>query len=195
MLFLAGASFGVDLSGVVSVNQTSSTAANAKNAAMNTARRQILFDVLSRYSDKGDLERLLSASSDSDLVDLVASSTVSDEQISDDSYLATVTMNLDNNAVRRWLNNNGIRNWVPTKDEKVVAEQSMVFFVVQNGISDWAELKRIARAYNIEIDTQSMSGNQIVAKIPLDYRTKFAMAVREAGWKYADTGGVLQIWK
>ena len=43
------------LSGSMSVNQTSDTAANAKINAMNRARRQILSDVLSQYSAKDSL--------------------------------------------------------------------------------------------------------------------------------------------
>ena len=192
MLLLMGGAFAVDLSGYVAINQTSDTAANAKINAMNTARRQILFNVLSKYADKDEVGVLISEATDDELVDLIASSSVSNEQISADSYLANVKMDLDNDAVISWLDAKGIRNWVPTKDSN---EMATVFVVVQNGISDWAELKRIARALNIELDTQTMAGNQAVVKIPLNNRTRFTMAVREAGWKYSDMGGALQIWK
>jgi len=40
-----------------------------------------------------------------------------------------------------------------------------------------------------------LQGKQIIAKMPLSYRTKFTAAIRGAGWKYADKDGVLQIWK
>ena len=67
--------------------------------------------------------------------------------------------------------------------------------VVPNGISDWAELKRIARENNVDIETYSMVGYQIFAKMPVGQRNKFTIAVRNAGWKYANNSGVLQIWK
>ena len=51
------------------------------------------------------------------------------------------------------------------------------------------------REDGIDIETQYLKGKQILAKLPLSYRTKFTAAVRGAGWKYSDNGGVLQIWK
>ena len=84
------------------------------------------------------------------------------------------------------------QDWIPSMNSD---EKFTTFIVIPNGIADWAELKRITRAENVEIETQSISGNQIVAKLPLNYRTKFTAAVRSAGWKYADNGGVLQVWK
>lgn len=184
--------FGVDLSGTVSVNQVSNTATDAKTNAMNRARRQILYDVLSQYSQREYLNDVLQKSSNDELMDLIISTSVSNEQISSNAYSANVTMNLDNEAVKKWLNNHGVQNWVPSaySDEKF-----SVFVVVQNGIADWSELKRIARNDNIEIETQHIAGNQILAKMPLNYRSKFTANIRGAGWKYTDNNGILQIWK
>lgn len=182
----------VELSGNVAVNQVSDTAANAKNKAMNLARRQILFDVLSQYTSKDYLNEVLQKASDDELLDLVASTSVANEHISSNAYSANVVMNLDNDAVKNWLNNQGVQNWIPSKysDEKFTA-----FIVVQNGLVDWAELKRIARDDNIDIETQNITGNQIVAKIPVNYRSKFTVNIHKIGWKYTDNGGILQIWK
>ena len=47
----------------------------------------------------------------------------------------------------------------------------------------------------IEIETKTISGNNIIAKLPVSYRTKFTIAVRDAGWKYSDNDGILQLWK
>ena len=41
----------------------------------------------------------------------------------------------------------------------------------------------------------TMVGNQVFVKLPFGYRTKFTAALREAGWRYADNGGVLQVWR
>ena len=71
----------------------------------------------------------------------------------------------------------------------------MVLIVVPNGLADWAELKRITREGKVEIETQTISGNQILAKLPLNYQSKFMAAIRENGWKYTNNGGVLQVWK
>ena len=87
----------VGLSGSVVVNQTSNTAANAKINAMNGARRQILYDVLSQYSESESLADLLKNTSDDDLLNFISSSSVSDEHISNDSYSANITMNIEIN--------------------------------------------------------------------------------------------------
>ena len=184
--------FGAGLSGSVSVNQTSDTAAKAKINALNSARRQILTNVLSQYANKDSLNELMQKTSNDDLMNLILSSSVSNEQMSANGYSAKITMNIDNDAAKKWLNANEVQNWVPLMESD---EKFSVLMTVPNGLQDWAELKRIVRADNIEIETQNLQGKQIIAKMPLSYRTKFTAAIRGAGWKYADKDGVLQIWK
>ena len=184
--------FCVELKGSINVKQTSDTAMMAKNNAMNHARRQILSDVLSQYATKEYLGDVLQKASDEELMNLIVSTSVSNEQISSDTYSANVMMVLDNEAVKRWLDDKDVQNWVPSVNSK---EKFTAFIVVQNGITDWAELKRIARDDNVAIEMQSMIGNQIFVKIPLNYRSKFTANIRNAGWKYTDNGGVLQVWK
>lgn len=180
------------LSGTVSVNKTSDTAANAKINAMNSARREILMNVVGQYANRDALNKLIQDASNDDLMNLIVSSSVASEQMSSTDYSAKITMNIDNDAVKKWLNSNGVQNWIPQNEGD---EKFSVSIVLPNGISDLAELKRVARDNNIEIDTQFLQGNQIIAKMPLSYRTKFTASVRELGWKYSDKGGVLQIWK
>ena len=100
LLCIVHGSFGLGLSGSVSVNQTSDTAANAKINAMNRARRQILSNVLSQYSAKDSFDELLQKTSSEDLMNLIVSVSVANEQISSDSYSANITMNMDNDAAR-----------------------------------------------------------------------------------------------
>lgn len=185
-------SFAVDLIGAVSVSQTSETAAKAKNEAMNVARRQILRDVLSNYSEIDSLTQLLNDTSDDDLIGFISSTSVSNEHISSETYSATITMDIDNDAVKKWLTLNDVKNWVPVAE---TAEMFSMFVVLPNGLSDWAELKRIANNDGIEINTITIVGNQIFAKLPLSYRTKFTAAIRDAGWRFADNSGVLQVWR
>ena len=182
----------LDLIGAIDITQTSDTAAKAKNEAMNIARRKILFDVLSNYSEIDSLRTLLDDTSDDDLLNFISAASVSNEHISSETYSATITMNIDNDAVKRWLTLNDVKNWVPIAE---TAETFSMFIVLPNGISDWGELKRITNAANVDINTIAIIGNQIFAKLPLNYRTKFTAAIREMGWRYADNGGVLQVWK
>ncbi len=195
MLLVAGIgfnAFGAELSGSVSVNQTSDTAANAKINALNSARRQILTNVLSQYANRDSLNELMQKTSNDDLMNLILSSSVSNEQMSANGYSAKITMNIDNDAVKKWLNSNDVQNWVPLTESD---EKFSVLVTVPNGLQDWAELKRIARTDNTEFETQALQGNQVVVKMPVSYRTKFTAAVRGAGWKYSDKDGALQIWK
>ena len=191
-VLLMPCAFSATLSGNAFVNQTSDTAASAKSIALNTARRQIIYDVLSRYSDKDALAELVKSASNDDLANLISSTAVSNEHIASDAYSANITMNIDNDIAKKWLISNDIQNWIPAMES---GEKFTASIVVLNGISDWAELKRLARSDNIDIETQSINGNQIIAKMPLNYRTKFTAAIRAAGWKYTDNEGVLQIWK
>lgn len=191
-IFAGHGAFAVELKGTINVRESSDTAADAKVKAINSARRQILYSVLSKYAEKDSLSELIKDTSSDELINIVSSSSVSNEQISNDTYSATITMNIDNVAAKQWLVSHNIQNWVPNNE---YSEQYSLFIVVQNGISDWAELKRLAREGGMNIETVSIQGNQIIAKMPLNHRTKFTAAVREYGWKYADNSGVLQIWK
>ena len=182
----------VGLTGSVVVNQASDTAANAKINAMNTARRQILYNVLSQYSESESLADLLGSTSDDDLVNFISSSSVSDEHISSDSYSANIMMTIDNDVVRNWLTINNVQNWVPNLEFGVRTE---MYIVVPNGISDWADIKRVARESNFDIETVIISGNQIYAKMPSVYRSRFTAGLRGAGWRFADNGGILQVWR
>jgi hypothetical protein len=187
-----GVAHGFELSGTVPVSQTSETAANAKVKATDLAARQILYNVLSQYSQREELNGLIYDSSNDELMNLISSTSVSNEQISSDTYSANITMVVDNYAAKKWLDKAGVQNWIPLEES---SEKFTLFIVVPNGLVDWAELKRITRSGNVEIETQTMAGNQIVVRLPLNYKSKFMAAVREAGWKYTDNGGILQVWK
>ena len=180
------------LSGTVTVNQSSDTAAQAKNKAMSIAGRQVLLNVLSQYSDADALNNLIQNTSDDILLNFINSTSVSNEHISANAYSAKITVNLDNSAVKDWLVQNGVQNWIPVTES---AERFTISVTVPNGISDWAELKRIARENNVELETQIIKGDNVIVKMPVSMRTKFTAAIRAAGWKYADNDGVLQIWK
>ena len=184
--------FAAPLSGMVVVNQTSETAAKAKSEAINAARRQILQDVLLGYADQEALTTLLENTADSELVMLIAASSVSNEQISTDSYSATITMTLDNEIVKQWLMTNEVQNWVPNEEN---AEKHPLFILVKNGIADWAELKRLAREIGTDIEIRTIIGNQVFAQIPFNMRKNFTSIIKESDWKYNDKDGILQIWK
>ena len=92
----AVAAVAAELGGTASVNVTSDTAAAAKNMAFDEARRQIIVDALSPYSDTSALRAAVANEKSSGLTPLIASSGISGEKLSDTTYAAKITMTLIN---------------------------------------------------------------------------------------------------
>lgn len=191
LLVLTGAS-AVELQGVMPVNITSDTAANAKNIAFDEARRQIITDSLRQYADVNMLKTALADAKTAELMGLVATSSIVGEQVSDTTYSADITMTLDVNAVRGWLTDKGVQNWLPDDTKQDVF---VVFATLPDGLKNWAELKSIARKEQIDLNTKHISGNVVRIELPVSKRGAFTIALREVGWRYADQDGNLRIWK
>ena len=191
-VFVSLAASAVELRGVTSVNVTSDTAANAKNMAFDEARRQIIFDSLRQYADEDALGALVKSAKTANLANLIAESGIDGEQVSDTTYSANITMRIDAEAARQWLDVNEIRNWLPDVNEEDVF---VVVVNMSNKLDNWAQLYQIAKAQNIDLGTQFISGNMARLELPVSVRGNFTIAVRSAGWKYADKDGELHIWK
>ena len=193
--FLVGgvtASFAVSLQGTAFVNITSDTAATAKNIAFDEARRQILNDKLRQYADADALREAIKTAKRDDLANLILQSSIDGEQTSDTTYSASVSMTIDIDVARQWLTQNEIQNWLPTND---VMDTFVVNVKMSDKLVDWSDLKRIARAKNIDLNVVELAGNVVQLKLPKSVRTDFTIAIRGAGWRYADQDGELSIWK
>ena len=103
----------VTLSGSANVNITSDTAVNAKNIAMNEARRQIIVDVLSPYTDAQQLRSVIANTESDELTNLIASTSIDGEKLSNTTYNAKINMVIDIANAREWLVNNSVQNWLP----------------------------------------------------------------------------------
>ena len=57
------------------------------------------------------------------------------------------------------------------------------------------DLHRIARNEQIDLGTKNITADSAVLEIPTSVRGKFTIALREAGWRYANQDGALRIWK
>lgn len=182
----------VDLSGSAAVNVTSDTAATAKNMAFDEARRQIISDALRQYADVDVLDSAVKNAKSEDLTELIASSGIDGERVSDTTYSANITMTLDSNAARTWLENNNVQHWLPDESKHDVF---VVSVKLSDPIADWIQLNQIARNERIDLGTQSISGDMVTLELPVSARGKFTIAVREGGWRYASNDGVLKIWK
>ncbi len=198
---LFGAAFGVlvsvgahaaELRGVASVNVTSDTASAAKNMAFDEARRQIVMDALRQYADVGMLSGAVKNAKGSELTNLIASSSIDGEKLSDTTYSANISMVLDAGAARTWLENNNVQHWLPDESKRDVF---VVSVKLSDPIADWIQLNQIARNERIDLGTQSIAGDLVTLELPVSARGKFTIAVREGGWRYANKDGVLRIWK
>jgi hypothetical protein len=181
-----------ELKSGVFVNITSDTAANAKNIAFDEARRQIIAESLRQYADVDSLSELLKNTKSDVLMNMISSSSIDGEQTSDTTYSANISMSLDVEAVRKWLNDGGVQNWLPDMQNQ---NMSVVVVDLPSRLASWVELNKIASEKNIQLNTKNISGNILRLEIPSSVRGTFTIAVRENGWKYADKNGELHIWK
>lgn len=184
--------FASELKSSATIRMTSDTAANAKNIAMDEARRQIITDVLQPYCDKDALGAAMQTVKNADLVPVIAGVSIEGEQASDTVYAAKFTMTVDSDAARLWLGQNNIQNWLPDNSEQDVF---MVRATLVDNLSDWGALNQIARNEKLNMMTKNITNNVVVFALPRSGRGAFTIALREQGWKYADSDGVLNIWK
>lgn len=181
-----------DLSGVASVNVTSDTAAAAKDMAFDEARRQIIVDVLGQYSIPDLLQEAVKNASAAELTNLIAASSIDGEQQSDTTYSANISMTIDRDAARTWMTANDVQNWLT---DGASGDRFVVQVTMTDKLAGWMELKQIARNERIDLTTKYINGNQVTAEIPVANRSAFTIAIREAGWRYADQNGILHIIK
>lgn len=182
----------LDLRGVADVNVTSDTAVIAKDMAFDEARRQIVMDVLRQYADADALAMAVRNAKSSELTELVAASSIEGEKTSDTTYSASIAMVLDAGLTRNWLDDKGIRHWLTDESNRDVF---VVNANLSDGVTNWGELNQIARNQNVDLDTKSISGGAVILELPVSVRASFTTALRDAGWKYLGSDGVLQIWK
>ena len=180
------------LQGMASVNVTSDTAASAKNMAFDEARRQIISDLLRQYADVSVAQELIKNTKSSDLANLISSSSIDGEKLSDTSYSANISMVLDATATRNWLAQNSVQNWLPDESARDVF---IVSVNMSDAVNNWADLNRIARAEKIDLGTKYMTGNTATLELPTSARGAFTIAIREGGWRFANQDGILRIWK
>ncbi len=185
--------FAAPLTATAHVNVTSDTAATAKNMAMDEARRQVIVEALSPYSDSSALRTAVKNEKSAILTTLIESSGISGERQSDTTYSANITMTLDRNASRNWLISNGVQNWLGDGDDS--GNESWVVVSLNDKLLDWSRVRRAAADAGVDLNTKSINGNQINFRVPAARRGALTIALRDAGWRYSDKDGVLYISK
>lgn len=195
LAFVPIASFAaLDLTGIASVNVTSDTSATAKNMAFNEARRQIVEEVLSNYSNKTQLKELMKETKDSALTNLISSTSIDSERLSATTYSANIKMTVDAIAATAWLDENNVNNWMAA-DKNMAVDKATIIISISNGLRDWIELNQSLLAEKIDMDVKRISGGQVTANIPVTQRASMIAAVRSLGWNYSDNSGYIRIWK
>lgn len=182
-----------DLTATAHVNVTSDTAATAKNMALDEARRQVIIDALSPYSDAGALRRAVGAEKASVLTTLVESSSIGGEKQSDTTYSANITMTLNRAAARNWMVAHDVQNWLGDGNDS--GNESWAVVTLEKRLSDWGRVRKIATDAGIDLNTKTINGPQMSVRIPASKRAALTIALRDAGWQYQDRDGVLYIFK
>lgn len=181
------------LSGTASVNITSDTSANAKTMAFDDARRQIIIDSLSPYADGVALRDVVKNEKTEILTNLIATSSITGEQSSATGYAADITMSLNDGLAKKWLDMHGVQNWIPVG----IDAQNNFNLVAAFGddFSKWANLRRLALGVGVDLDTSSIFDGEFTFAVPKAKRTTLTLALRDAGWHYADENGTLKVTK
>lgn len=182
----------VVLTGTTAVNVTSETAASAKTIAFDNARRAIVRDALSPYADRVALADAVKNATAADLTNLIAASSIDSEQQSATTYSANITMTLDKTAAQKWLADNNISNKL---SDSTAGGQILIQITLRDRMGDWMQLNQIARGENVDLNTRSISGNNMTVSIPENSRRMFLSAARSSGWQVADDGGLIRMWK
>ena len=193
---LCGVAGAIELTGSTSVNVTSDTATQAKNKAFEDARNEIILRELGRYANAEELNGAIENSSDAELMNIISSSSVNNEKVSDTTYSANVSFVIDGDAARRWMEMYSVQNWLPASNVAMVPENTMaVRATLLQPMSDWASLNAVARQAGVDIATTVLNGNNISFNIPDKDVSKFSGALRASGWRVQQLSGLLKIWK
>ena len=180
----------VELTGVSVVNVTSDTATSAKNKAFDMARRDIIVKALRQYVDGDSLSKAVAGAKNSELMDLVESSSIEDEKFSDTTYSANIKMILDERAVQAWLDSQNVQHWLDKVNDTDVVS---IRVVLNNPVADWINLQRVARENDLNLMTRHIMGNVAQVDVVHAYRNKIVSGFKQSGWTVVDENGVLNI--
>lgn len=192
-----GAAVAIELTGSTTVNVTSDTAAAAKSKAFSSAQREVIARELRNYAVPEQLEEAIKNSSDEELLNIISSSSVDGERVSDTTYSANVSFVIDGDAARSWMEKYSVQNWLPTSAPAVVMPENsvMMYATLLQPMADWAALNAVARAVSIDVATTKMVGNNVVFGVPDKDAAKFISGLRMDGWNVSRVDSGYKIWK
>ena len=205
VFFLAafGVANAVELTGTVSVNETADTADTAKSNAFNAAQRQVIIQELRSYANPTQLTAAVKNSSNEELMNIISSSSLDSEKISNTTYSANISFVIDGDAARAWMDRKSVQHWLPSSGGSsnvatVVAptvNTQVVNAVLLRPISDWMNLNAVARGARIDLILKSMTGNRISFAVPEKDISRFISAGRANGWQVQSDADGIKMWK
>ena len=192
-----GAALAVELTGSIPVNVTSDTAAQAKTKAFNSARRDVVLRALRPYANSAQLEEAVRDSSNEELMNIISSSSVASEKISDTTYSANISFVIDSDAARSWMEKYSIQNTLPISNSIVAVPENFVVVTAMllQPIADWILLNAIARDAKIDLATTNIIGNNVSFAVSDKDISRFYSALRASGWHVQQTADGVKIWK
>lgn len=197
-LLTSAAALAVEVTGTTSVNVTSDTAASAKTRAFNSARREVILRELGEYADKKQLETAVNDSSNDELMNIISSSSVASEKVSDTTYTANISFVIDGDAARKWMEKYSVQNWLPATGAVavVVPENSILINAnLLRPMTDWMALNGVARSVNVDVATRKIVGNMVSFTVTEKEFTKLSNALKTNGWNVQKFDDGYKIWK
>lgn len=191
------AAVAIELTGSTSVNVTSDTATAAKQKAFSSAQREVIARELRNYAVPEQLEAAIKNSSDEELLNIISSSSVDSERVSDTTYSANISFVIDGDAARSFLEKYSVQNWLPTSAPAVVVPENtvMMYAMLLQPMADWTALNAVSRAVSVDVATTRMVGNNVVFGVSDKDVAKFISALRMDGWNVSRLDAGYKIWK
>lgn len=189
-----GSALAVEITGTVPVNVTADTAAVAKDKAFNSARREVIARELRNYANPEQLNVALADSSNDELMNIISSSSLDGERVSDTTYTANISFVIDGDAAKTWMEKYSVQNWLPssTSGVVIVPENSVIAVAtLYNPLSDWAALNAVMRSVELDITTNNIIGSRVSFVVSDSDVAKLSGALRANGWRVVrDADGI-----
>jgi len=175
-----------NLTAEVPVDIQSSNAAVAKKEALETATRNGIIMVLSRYADRAAVENAAAELKPADLANMTASTSISGEKLSKTGYSAVVAVSLEQSAVEKFYNTRQIQNFLNmTADSE---DRTEMVILLDNGLDDWASVNKIlngAADENLGFQVKTLGAGQAAISVLSAKQKKFTNLMTQNGWQYA----------
>jgi len=192
ILYPLSFSWAINLTSVIDQETTGSSAASARQSANNAAIRSAAHEVLGRFADRNLVFEALAETDDARLLNMVSSTSISNERTSRTAYSARFTIAFSRAAMERWYAENNIVNFMDMAEG--AGNRSLVIIEVRS-LTDWAALKAAMRedSGNFNLQVSSIFRNSATAYVNSRERFRFQTLARNNGWHASSSDGILRL--